>query len=63
MRLLGQMLSMGIAMMLFAILIGHVEITPEYSAQFITCIHYAFVLFALLCTAGIFASLVRGKTR
>jgi len=30
MRLLGQMLSMGIAMMIFAIFIGPVEITAEY---------------------------------
>jgi hypothetical protein len=30
MRLLGQMLSMGIAMMIFAIFIGPVEIKPAY---------------------------------
>lgn len=61
MRLLGQMLSMGIAMMLFAIVIGPVEITPEYYPQFVLSLHYAFILFTLLCLIGIFASLVRGK--
>ena len=61
MRLLGQMLSMGIAMMLFAIFIGPVEITPEYYPQFVLSLHYAFILFTLLCLIGIFASLVRGK--
>ena len=61
MRLLGQMLSMGIAMMIFAIVIGPVEITPEYYAQFISSLHYAFILFTIFCTIGIFASLVRGK--
>jgi EmrB/QacA subfamily drug resistance transporter len=62
MRLLGQMLSMGIAMMIFAIVIGPVEITPEYYPQFVSSLHYAFILFTIFCIIGIFASLVRGKT-
>ena len=61
MRLLGQMLSMGIAMMLFALIIGRVEITPEYYPRFISSMHYTFVLFMVLCIAGIAASLKRGK--
>lgn len=61
MRLLGQMLSMGVAMMLFALLIGRVEITPAYYPQFVTSLHYAFVLFTVLCIFGIAASLNRGK--
>jgi EmrB/QacA subfamily drug resistance transporter len=61
MRLLGQMLSMGIAMMIFAIVIGPVEITPEYYPQFVLSLHYAFILFTVFCIFGIFASLVRGK--
>jgi EmrB/QacA subfamily drug resistance transporter len=61
MRLLGQMLSMGIAMMIFAIVIGPVEITPEYYPQFVLSLHCAFILFTAFCIAGIFASLVRGK--
>jgi len=62
MRLLGQMLSMGIAMMIFAVVTGPVEITPEYHPQFITSLHYAFILFTVFCIAGIFMSLARGKT-
>jgi EmrB/QacA subfamily drug resistance transporter len=58
MRLLGQMLSMGIVMMIFAIVIGRVEITPEYYPQFITSVHGAFILFTILCVIGVFASLV-----
>ncbi|MFA5269301.1 MAG: hypothetical protein WC379_15145 [Methanoregula sp.] len=61
MRLLGQMLSMGIAMMLFSFIIGRVEITPAYYSQFIQCLQYAFVLFTILCLFGIIASLKRGK--
>ncbi len=62
MRLLGQMLSMGIAMMIFAVVTGPVEITPEYFPQFIASLHYAFILFTVFCIVGIFMSLVRGKT-
>ncbi len=62
MRLLGQMLSMGIAMMIFAIIIGPVEITPAYYPQFVLSLHYAFILFTVFCIIGVFASLVRGKT-
>ncbi len=61
MRLLGQMLSMGIAMMLFALIIGRVEITPEYFPQFVSSMHYTFILFMVLCIIGIAASLKRGK--
>ncbi len=61
MRLVGQMLSMGVAMMLFAIFIGPAVITPDYYPQFITSMHYAFVIFAILCVIGIGASLMRGK--
>jgi MFS family permease len=61
MRLLGQMLSMGIAMMIFAIFVGPVEITPEYYPQFVLSLHYAFILFTVLCVIGIFTALVRGK--
>ena len=61
MRLVGQMLSMGIAMMLFSLLIGRVEITPAYYPRFIESLHYAFVLFTILCIFGIAASLMRGR--
>lgn len=62
MRLLGQMLSMGITMMIFAVIIGPVEITPEYYPEFILSVRYAFILFTVLCFIGIFASLTRGKS-
>ncbi len=55
------MLSMGIVMMLFAVIIGQVEITPEYYPQFITAQHYAFALFMFFCIIGIGISLKRGK--
>ena len=61
MRLLGQMLSMGIAMMIFAIVIGQVEITPANYPQFTESLHWAFILFTVTCLPGIFFSLARGK--
>ena len=59
----GPMLNMAIAMMLFAIYIGRVEITPEYYPQFLISAKTAFIIFTALCSVGIFASLVRDKTR
>lgn len=61
MRLVGQMLSMGIAMLLFALFIGRVQITPEYYSSFIESIKAAFMIFSVLCFIGIFASMARGK--
>jgi len=63
MRLTGQMLSMGIAMIVFALHIGSVRITPEYYPLFLTSMKTAFIIFAALCFGGIFASLARGKVR
>lgn len=63
MRLIGQMLSMGIAMLIFAIYIGKVQITPEYHLQFMEGVKTAFIIFAALCFFGIFASLSRGNMR
>jgi EmrB/QacA subfamily drug resistance transporter len=63
MRLTGQMLSMGIAMLIFAVCIGRVEITPEYYPVFVSSLKIAFVIFAIFCFGGIFASLARGNIR
>ncbi len=59
MRLVGQMLSMGIAMMLLAVYVGDVQITSAYFPQFLTSMKTCFGIFAVLCSAGIFLSLVR----
>jgi len=61
MRQVGMMLSMGIAMLIFAVYIGRVEITPEYYSLFIDSTKVAFIIFTVLCFGGIFASLARGK--
>jgi len=63
MRMLGQMTSMGIAAMIFALYIGKNPITPENYPLFIKSADRAFLVFALLCFGGIFASLARGNLR
>jgi EmrB/QacA subfamily drug resistance transporter len=61
MRLTGQMLSMGITMLVFAVYIGRVEITPENYPLFLKSAKTAFTIFTALCFGGIFASLSRGR--
>jgi EmrB/QacA subfamily drug resistance transporter len=63
MRLVGQMLSMGIALLLFALYIGRVEIAPSVYPLFLISMKTAFAIFAALCVGGIFASLARGRIR
>jgi EmrB/QacA subfamily drug resistance transporter len=63
MRLIGQMLSMGIAMLLFTLYIGRVQITVDTYPLFLLSVQVAFIIFTVLCVIGIFASLVRGKLR
>jgi MFS family permease len=58
MRLTGQMLSMGITMILFAVNIGQIEIRPEVYPQLLASVHSAFIIFSVLCVLGVFASLV-----
>ncbi len=61
MRLMGQMLSMGIATVLFAVYLGRAEIAPANYPAFLQSIQAAFIISAVLCFIGIFASLARGK--
>ena len=61
MRQIGMVLSMGITMLLFALYIGRVEITPEYYPLFQQSMKMSFIIFAALCFGGVFVSLARGK--
>lgn len=63
MRLIGQVLSMGIVTLVFAIYMGRVQITFEYYQSFLNSIRIAFTIFTTLCFLGIFASLARGELR
>jgi EmrB/QacA subfamily drug resistance transporter len=63
MRLIGQMLSMGIASLIIALYVGEVEITPLQHPAFLLAFRAGFFLFAGLCCGGILASLRRGNLR
>ena len=60
-RIIGQILSMAITMVIFQIYIGHVEITPAVSGSLVTSAKLAFSIFSVLCVFGVFASLARGS--
>jgi EmrB/QacA subfamily drug resistance transporter len=63
MRLVGQTLSMGIAMLIFGALVGRIQITPANQGSFLQAVRTGFVIFAALCFAGVFASLARGNRK
>lgn len=59
MRLIGQTMSIGIATLVFALIIGRVQITPTQYPALLESIHLCFIIFTVLCFVGIFASLKR----
>jgi len=59
MRMVGQMLSMGIAMMLLALYMGHEAIIPSTYPGLLAGMRTGFAIFSVLCILGIFASLAR----
>ena len=63
MRTTGQMVSMALAMLVFAVVIGRVEITPEHYSAFQHAVRVAFGIATGMCVAGTFASLARGNLR
>jgi EmrB/QacA subfamily drug resistance transporter len=61
MRMVGQMLSMGLAMMILAVYIGKEAINPDNYTGLIAGMRTAFLTFSVLCIFGIFASLARNN--
>lgn len=61
MRLTGQMLSLGMTMIIFAVFIGRVEVVPEVYPALTGSINIAFIVFSGLCLVGILASLVSSR--
>ncbi len=60
MRLLGQMFSMGIIMVILSLYVGREPLTEHNYPYFMQSIQIAFFLFFGLCVIGIFASNARG---
>lgn len=63
MRLVGMMISMGVATLIFALYIGRVEITSQNHHLFLKGMKSALIIFFILSCGGITASLVRGTLR
>ncbi len=63
MRLIGQVLSLGIATMFIAAYVGGTEMSSELAPEFMKAFQPAFITFAVLCLIGVFASLTRGRLR
>jgi len=62
-RLIGQMLSLGITQLIFSLLMGRAQITPGSYPGFLLAVRTAFLVFSFLCAAGVYASLARGSRR
>jgi MFS family permease len=61
MRMVGQMMSMGIAMMLLSLFIGTEEINSTNYPNLLSGMKTGFVIFSILSIIGIFASLARNN--
>lgn len=61
MRMVGQMMSMGIAMMLISLYIGKQTINPATYPGLISGMRTGFIIFSILSVFGIFASLARNE--
>jgi len=61
MRMVGQMMSMGIAMMLISLYIGKQPISPATYPGLIAAMRTGFMIFSVLSVFGIFASLARNE--
>jgi EmrB/QacA subfamily drug resistance transporter len=61
MRLTGQMFSMGITMLVFAVILGNHPISEANNLLLLKSTQIIFALLAIICCGGIFASLARGK--
>ena len=63
MRVIGQVASMGLVAMVFALILGPVHITPGVYAELGSAIRICFVTAAVVCIPGILFSLSRGRVR
>jgi EmrB/QacA subfamily drug resistance transporter len=61
MRMFGQTISMGTAMLILSLIVGKVKITNTVLPELMTCVRVTFLVFGILSVLGIFASLARGR--
>jgi hypothetical protein len=63
MRVLGQMVSMALALVLLSLFLGKAEVEPATARGFLEAQHWGFGVAAVLCALGIVASLSRGPSK
>ena len=62
MRIVGQMLSMGLALVLLSMILGKAPVDKSTASEFLLAMKWGFGISAVLCGLGIFASLARGPS-
>ncbi|MBI3964366.1 MAG: MFS transporter [Chloroflexi bacterium] len=62
-RVAGQALSMALVSLIFALLVGRVQLTHDVVDPFLRGSRIAFVIFAALCLTNVVISLARGNLR
>jgi len=62
MRLIGQMMSSGVALLVFSLIIGNTDIRPGQPGL-MSSIQVTFVVFSALCVLGMVFSFARGNLR
>ena len=60
---MGMTFSMGIVIMVLALYLGDSDVGVSNASQYVDGMRYAFVVFAVLCLVGVFASLARGHSK
>lgn len=63
MRLVGQVMSLGIATLCISLFLGEVEVAHAPVQDFLLGFQLSFTIFAAMCIAGVFASFARGNVR
>lgn len=59
----GQLLSMGVVLLIFAKYLGNVQITFQYYTTFLKSLNAAFLVYTAVCFAAIFALVLMGKNK
>jgi MFS family permease len=63
MRLTGQAMSMGIALMAMSLRIGNVQMSPDVADELVYSMRIVFIICTVLCLGGVFMSSVRRGLR
>lgn len=61
MRLVGQAVSIAVATLIIDLYVGSAQLTPAVAEQLQKSSKVAFIVFAVTCVGGVFASLARGN--